>query len=409
MSDAGIRCLWLAREMPYPLVSGDRVYSAGLSAALAQSGVQVTFLAHEGGDERQRGPASSGIVWEGIRGGTKSYYWVAAVNRLPVTAAIHHTWAARRRLAQILAAEGPSFDAILFDQLGSGWALQQVAHWIARCKSHDNEFRAPKLLYLAHNHERRVWADMARDARTNRVRRFGITNNARKVAQLESDLINQVDQVVNITEEDALALLADGGPPSPAIVTPGYAGAERPARRITADTPRRVVMVGSFGWAIKQENLRQFLAVADPAFARHGIRFDVIGMVPNDLRASLEPTLRATKLHGFVPDTTPLFSQARLAVVPEVIGGGFKLKFLDYLFGRLPVASIDTATAGLPAGVKENLICSPDLDSLVKAIIARIDDLDGLNRMKDAALDSARTVFDWRDRGELLRLAIANR
>lgn len=409
MSEAPIRCLWLAREMPYPLVSGDRVYTAGLSAALANSGVEITFLAHEGGAGRERGPDTCNVQWEGIRGGTKSYYWVAATKALPVTAAIHDTWVARRRLAAILKSTGPDLNAILFDQLGSGWALNQVRRWIAKRRAMDRRFKAPKLLYLAHNHERRVWADMTREASANRLRKFGISNNARKVARLESALIQSVDQVVNITVEDALALLADGAPPSPAIITPGYADQPTPVRLISAKTPRRAVMVGSFRWAIKQENLRQFLAVADPAFARHGIRFDVIGMVPEELRRSLEPGLRATTLHGYVADTLPLFSRARIAVVPEVIGGGFKLKFLDYLFGRLPVATIDTAVAGLPVGVKNNVISAPDLDGLVKAIIARIDDIDELNRMQHEALASALTEYDWADRGDLLKAAIENR
>ena len=106
-----------------------------------------------------------------------------------------------------------------------------------------------------------------------------------------------------------------------------------------AATERRVVLVGSFHWLVKQQNLQAFLAVADPLFARHGITLDVVGSMPEALAAALRSKLRATVLHGFVDDTRPLLAGARIAVVPEAIGGGFKLKFLDYLFGRVPIAS----------------------------------------------------------------------
>ena len=42
-SSSRLRGLWLARELPFPLESGDRIYSARLAEALAQSGVDLTM------------------------------------------------------------------------------------------------------------------------------------------------------------------------------------------------------------------------------------------------------------------------------------------------------------------------------------------------------------------------------
>ena len=39
-----VRCLWLSRDMPYPALSGRRVYTAGLTEALAEAGVDVHGL-----------------------------------------------------------------------------------------------------------------------------------------------------------------------------------------------------------------------------------------------------------------------------------------------------------------------------------------------------------------------------
>ena len=41
---AGMKCLWIARYIPYPLDAGAKVYSAKLAESLAASGVTVRFM-----------------------------------------------------------------------------------------------------------------------------------------------------------------------------------------------------------------------------------------------------------------------------------------------------------------------------------------------------------------------------
>jgi hypothetical protein len=98
----------------------------------------------------------------------------------------------------------------------------------------------------------------------------------------------------------------------------------------------------------------------------------------------------------------PLLAQARIALVPELIGGGFKLKFLDYFFGRIPVASVNAAAAGLPAALRACLLCGEDIPSLTERVVQQIDDLDDLNRRQAAAFEHAQSSFRWSDRGAQL-------
>ena len=44
----------------------------------------------------------------------------------------------------------------------------------------------------------------------------------------------------------------------------------------------------------------------------------------------------ATQFTGTVPDVTRYMDEARIAIVPERNGGGFKLKVLEYVFNRIP-------------------------------------------------------------------------
>ena len=189
---------------------------------------------------------------------------------------------------------------------------------------------------------------------------------------------------------------------------PAFPGAVAPERVIDASVPRRAVIVGSFHWVVKRENLARFVEHADARFAAHGIELVVAGDVPADLKQTLLANSRATRFQGFVTELGPFLAQARIAIVPELIGGGFKLKFLDYIFGRVPVATVDAAAAGLPQRLRQDLITSTDFEGLTAAIIDNIDRLEHLNRIQSAAFDQARTLYRWEDRGLQLQQRIVD-
>lgn len=391
-----MNCLWIARELPFPADAGDRIYSANLAGALAEAGVAVRFLgcAADGSDL----PAVSPVRWVPVSGVRRSQ-GRALLSTLPIAAAIHDTPAYRSALdAQW---QEQAWDAIVFDSYGSGWALKRYLAVRGPAAA-----PPPVLVYVSHNQEAVLWHDMARRSQASPQRRIALWQNWLKVRSLERFILRHVDLITAISSEDAVALqaLAPGRPT--VVLPPGYAGARQSERVIDADCPKRVVLIGSFRWVVKQENLRRFVDLADGAFHRHGIVLDVIGDVPERLLAELQPRLKATVFHGFVDDVAPYFARARLAVVPEAIGGGFKLKFLDYIFGRVPVATLAAAAAGLPPGIRKNLLSRHDLPALVDAIVAHMDRLPVLNDMQQGAFEAAGQLYRWRDRGSALADAI---
>lgn len=389
-----MKCLWIARYMPYPLDAGAKVYSAKLAEALAQAGAKVRFLGFGSADAA---PASNGVEYLAV-GGEQRSPWAALASRLPIAAAIDATPEYASLLEQQLRAE---WDAIVLDGYGSGWALERCLDYV-----HEQPMRSTVLVHVSHNHEAAAWRAMAREARGSILRRCVLWQNAMKVRALERRLVANVDILSAICAEDLAALDAKLPPEQALTLTPGYAGPSVDQRTIDARTPRRVILVGSFRWVLKQENLRRFVECADAIFHEHGIELDVVGEVPEALRSDLAAAARATNFHGFVVDMTPLLAQARIAVVPELIGGGFKLKFLDYFFNRVPVATLSSAAAGLPQALRATLLEADDLAGLVGRIVAAIDDVEQLNGRQARAFELARATYRWEDRGERLKHAI---
>jgi peptidoglycan/LPS O-acetylase OafA/YrhL len=392
-----MRCLWIARYIPYPLDAGAKVYSAKLAQSLAESGVFVRFIGF--GDVHAVPDSAASVEWLEVPGGKRGKGF-AVCSAMPIAAAIDSTKAYRSLLEAQLEER---WDAIVLDGYGSGWALN-------RCLAHRDESRShpPVLVHVSHNHEEILWRAMAREACGPAFKRFALRANANKVSRLERRIVHNVDLLTTITDEDRRSLGAGLDDDRTLSLTPGYTGWVASERCITAETPRRVIIMGSFQWVVKQENLARFVEIADPIFKEHGIELDIIGDIPRELLSTLRARCRATCFHGFVPDVAPFFARARIGVVPESIGGGFKLKFLDYIFGRVPVATVPQAAAGLPEELRRTMLSNDSLGGLIRDIVSHMDRLDELNRMQESAFAIGKERFRWSARGERLQQAIVD-
>jgi polysaccharide biosynthesis protein PslH len=392
----GIRCLWIARHMPFPMLGGAQVYSANLSQALAKAGAFVRFMGI--GSAAAVPESAAGVEWLAVPGGKRNAA-VAALSALPFAAAIDATRAYRRLLETEL--QEP-WDAIVLDGYGTGWTLDRC---VAYCGA--QRTRRPVLVHVSHNNEEKLWLVMAREAGGSTLKQLALRRNATRVATLERRIVRAVDLLTTITDEDRSTLGAAVAQDRSLSITPGYSGQSVSSRCIGAATPRRVIIMGSFQWVVKQVNLTQFVEIADPIFKKHGIELDVVGDIPRAFLAALKARCRATYFHGFVTDVAPYLASARIGIVPESIGGGFKLKFLDYIFGRVPVATVSQAVAGLSEELQLSMLKNDSLFELVGQIVSHIDRFDDLNRMQERAFALGKAQFDWNVRGQQFLQAIA--
>jgi polysaccharide biosynthesis protein PslH len=389
-----MKCLWIARYMPYPLDEGMKVYSAKMAESLAAAGVMVRFL---GFGRADTAPADAPVEYMSVGGGQRSQL-AAIFSHQPIAAAIDATAEYESLLEAQLRAE---WDAIVLDSYASGWALEKCLQYVRQQAS-----RRTVIVHVSHNHESAVWKSLIRAGSGSLARRVVLWQNYPKVRALERQIVNSVDVLSAICEEDLAALNCKLPREQTLALTPGYNGHVVHRRRIDERVPRRVAIVGSFRWVVKQENLVRFIDCADPIFHAHNIHLDVVGTVPDELLRTLQPRLRATTFHGFVDDFMPQLAQARMAIVPELIGGGFKLKFLDYLFARVPVATLTDAASGLPQPVRDAMLCSSSMPALVDSIVDNIDRVDTLDELQNRAFDTALKLFRWEDRGVRLKQTI---
>jgi polysaccharide biosynthesis protein PslH len=392
-----LRCLWLTRVDPVTLDAGDLTYSFHLLSSFSRSGVRLAVLAlHRPGDHTRRGAIENGVEWSIVPGESDREIsgrlaMRSIFSRLPNVASQYNTASFRRALQVQMARD---WDAIVVDHLGMGW----VWPWVeAYCR------RRPTVVsvFIAHQREGEARRRMARNFRGNILRKIALCVDTAKVGRLERKLVSQSNLVSAITVED---LRGFGGLDKILVLPPGYTGPHVAYREINGGTPRRAVILGSALWLAKQMNLIEFLTTADELFYQRRIELWVVGNVPDHLR--VKNHFHATRFLGFVADLEPILTSVRIGIVAERTGGGFKLKTLDYIFNRVPIAALKGSIAGLPVTPEVDYLSFESMQDLAQGVAAVIDDIAQLNSLQHAAYKKCESGFDWSDRGRTLCNAI---
>ncbi|MGH8432395.1 MAG: glycosyltransferase, partial [Solimonas sp.] len=343
-----MRCLWLTLADPEPRHNGQYIYSGGLIDSVAEAGGDIEVLGL-GRSESATAKRSEHVVWW-LPVDTPYSRWGSLASTLPHTAYRCGTAGMRRILDELLQRGG--WDSIVFDGISTGWALPRVLEHYAAHRDR------PRLIYISHNHEESLRAQIA-NSQPLFLKRQAVRLDALKVSRLERDLVDAVDLVTAITQED-LELYQRRRCDKPIdVLTPGYCGRRLGGRRLSQALPRRAAIVGSFDWIAKRMNLDEFVGTADPMFAQAGAELQVVGSGGEDFLEELRQRTVATRFTGTVPSIEPYLDEARIAIVPERNGGGFKLKVLEYVFNRVPIFALNGSFAGVPLTHNDSVMLYP--------------------------------------------------
>ena len=397
-----MKCLWLTRKYPRPSNSGELIYSNGLIRSFAKTAVDLTVLAHDN-DEAPVGDgseASSHIDEDRVEWRLGSPVLGSRLSSL-FTRYPGDSWRLKnggpeKALVDALSTE--SWDIIIIDHAAIGWALGPI-----RARRRSAGIKGdPLIVYVSHNHEAKVRREIAKHSTAILPHKLALQLDAEKYARQEDALCREVDLVTAITDAEVEAYREKFPRQRYLCLTPGYEGTAFTDREITAETPRRVVMSGSFEWIAKRINLERFLEKASVPLTAAGIQLQIVGKTEEGFRAAMQRRFPAVDFVGRVPEMTPYLLDARMGLIVEEFGGGFKLKTLEYIFHGLPLAGLDYAIESLPLRSPENILLKPDTHSLLESISWIIDDYETLNRMRRTSLEICRGEFRWEDRGRRL-------
>ena len=385
-----LNILWLGRVIPFPQTAGDRIYSVKLATAVAASGAAITFAGLASDAPPQ---AIDGVDWHVVPGLPLSQPR-GLFSVMPLVAARFSTHGYKAAIARLAADR--QWDAVIVDQYGMGWVLKMRRLFGPR---------TPIFVFIAHDHEESVTRRQWRDVTAGWREQLYFLQNYLKTRRFERATARACDLVTAVTPED-VALFKRNAPQTTVLLNqPAYGGQRTAERRIDATVRRSAVLFGSYQWSAKQANLKLFMEQAGRTISAAGIELAVVGDMSSAFKAEMQERYEEVTFTGFVEDPGP-YLEARVALVPEPIGGGFKLKFLEYIFRRLPIVALATSATGLPEAVRKHMLLYPNLPALAAGLVEVIDDTEELDAMQRQAFEAAADLFNWSDRGAVLHQAM---
>ena len=358
--------LWITGRLPTPLFYGDALYSAGLLKALAMTGdaaltVVGTRRTEQALDDHTLGLPNTTCIDAPpfLPSGLSS-----VLSPLPRDAYNLGTREVEQALVRLLVEQ---WDWIVIDHAYSSGLLPIISQGRKQAS----------ICYVAHNAEGKIRPQIA-GSFGNPLRRAVMQLDAEKYRTLENRILKAADAVICITDADAAYFrrLVE----NVHVVPPIYLGKASSPRVIDSGCPRSLLLLGAFEWIAKQKNLELIVDALLPALKQHRITLNVVGTVPQTMRGRYAHYSPNLSFHGRVADISTFVLSSRGGLVPDLLGGGFKLKVMDYAFERLPIFGLKQALAGTTPDEQSAMFLAADLRELAATIVRNIDNLDALNR-----------------------------
>jgi glycosyltransferase involved in cell wall biosynthesis len=381
--------LWLTRVVPYPpRYGGDVTYTARLLEHLSDV-TDVTVLCYR--EHAAAFPQRPGLTWKVLPWAAQPR-WRSVIARHPNVAEQYR----RGAFIEAMTALAERADTVVLDHLGMAWCAALLdAHFAAR-----PGLRRPAMLFIPHDHHKSVRRHAASQVRNPLMRQL-VSWDAWKAMRLEEEAMNLADGVIVLTERDRDVFRQDHPDARYLVLTPGYDGGVVSHRSIDAAIPERICVLGGRGSFHKQLVLRQCLTAlqAQQPAAAH---IDIVGFIEPALKAQLEASYPSLTFRGYVEDVEAYLAGVRLGLMPDAIGGGFKLRALTYVFNRVPILAVRGALDGMGFVAGEHYIEAPNLDAAVTMARHAITDFPLLNRISENAMQLCLGRFDWHDRAVAL-------
>jgi len=372
--------LWVYSVMDERPTGGAQLYNDSLAAAVVEAGHRVRMVGFSRSGEVLADRGFSRVtVPLGRHSALKSVLspFPLMIGRLPLRAA--------RKLLIDQLDEG--WDTVVISHLFSSWALRPALE--ARSRG-----RVRRIVYVSQNTETEIWRLAVRSGQGGLIQRLGRAFDYVKVRAIERRVLTNVDAVTAITADDAASFRQHTSVPV-RVARPGWSGGAPELGPGIEERPRSVLVLGSILWSVKHGNLVELLEVAADRLRLAGVEVVVAGSSTEDQLTSLRAKFPTVQFLGSVADPRACYDRARLAILHEPVGGGFKMKVLDYAASGLPVVATH-GSVGLSDPDTAALVLAVDtVHDAIGQVIDLIDDFERLDTTRRAAAAVLAARFRW--------------
>jgi sugar transferase (PEP-CTERM/EpsH1 system associated) len=360
-----MRIMVLDEEFPYPTNTGKRTRSFNLYRRLAAQ-FQILYVAYgEGSSIAADALRAAGIEAVGVPARVPSKHgpvfylrlFANLLSPLPYIVTSHSSAAYR----DIVRASLVKFRPHLVLCEWTPYAIYAKA------------LTSVRTLVSTHNVEADIWQRYYENE-TDRLRRWYIGEQWRKVERFEREAVGWVDGALTVSELDR-DRLRQSRPDMPIAVIPNGVDLDYFRPMPQTQSRQHLVFTGSMDWRPNQDAARYFVAEILPLLrqARPDVECTFVGRSPPP---DIQALARVPGVHvtGTVDDVRPYVERAAVYVVPLRIGGGSRLKILEALAMGRAVVSTSVGAEGLDVEHDRHILLADDPQGFAETVLRLLND-----------------------------------
>jgi glycosyltransferase involved in cell wall biosynthesis len=234
-----------------------------------------------------------------------------------------------------------------------------------------------------------VWSGQRAALSTKRRLRWLHETDVRHARRLERWIVDNYDLTITVSEEDSLLL---GGRP---VVVPNGVDLADFANSPLPRQPR-LIFTGSFNWLPNIDGAQWLCREVFPRVRSEipSATLQLVGREP-DRRVVELSEIAGVETHFDVPAIGPFLEAARVALVPLRMGSGTRLKALEAMAARRPLAGTSVGLEGLGLVDSESAAIADTPEALAAAIVRLCQDDDFATLISLNARNLAESRFNW--------------
>lgn len=172
---------------------------------------------------------------------------------------------------------------------------------------------------------------------------------------------------------------------------------------LNQEIENRIVFTGSMEYYPNVEAVLFFAQKCWPLIRQYipDASWQIVGKnpLPNVQKLAKLPGVTVT---GTVVDVRPHFAQAKVAIVPLLVGGGTRLKILEAMAMRKAVVSTSLGCEGLSVAPGTHLIVEDEPEAFARAVIELLKNPEKRLSLGNAGRELVEAEYSWKHCGNLL-------
>jgi len=388
-----VRIFQLSPRLPYPLFDGGVISVFKIAIATSKLGHHVTFVTYSDPDPQM------------TKGGLEAYKDIVQMeltktplpSRMKVLAKTMFKGAypiERRMMPEMFALierlmKESTYDIIHIDHAHMG----KYGLWMKE------RYDIPIVL-REHNYEAILYERFAANEK-NPLKKLVATIHGRRLRKEEARFFESFDATIPITSQDE-ALMRRDAPDATYYTIPAGVDTDYYLPNAEPEIANSILWIGGVNWLPNRDAIEFFAKEILPIIVKSipEATFDIAGDSTERLQHLIGSGVTNIRLHGRVPDIRPYMSKAAVMICPLRVGGGMRLKLLDFFAAGKAVVSTHIGAEGNSALDGEHILLRDSPEEFADAVIMLLHDERLRKKLGANARKLAEEEYSWESVGK---------